>query len=128
MNELLDYDDESIDQNIEYFDQILKQQTLLSKVIENNSKAQIQKTTNLINSMNPIIEQHYNTLHDIDNKLRTIIINNKKNLQNDIKYQEFIKSDLSTKFQNKINEVDTLVFNLKKLLKKEGIELLPKKN
>ena len=128
MNELLNYDDESIDQNIQYFNEILKQQKHLSQVIENNSKAQIQKTTNIINSMNPIIEQHYNTLHDIDNKLRTIIINNKKNLQNDIKYQEFLKSDLSTKFQNKINEVDTLVFNLKKLLKKEGIELLPKKN
>ena len=128
MNKQFNYDKDSIEQNIDYFNQILTQQTHLAKVIEINSNNQIQKTTNLIDSMNPIIEKHHNTLHDIDNQLRSIIHSNKKNLENDLKYQEFLKSDLSTKFKNKINEVDTLVFNLKKLLKKEGIELLPKKN
>ena len=127
MNEQFNYDKDSIEQNNDYFNQILTQQTHLAKVIEVNSNTQIQKTTNLIDSMNPIIEKHHNTLHDIDNKLRSIIHSNKKNLENDLKYQEFLKSDISTKFQNKINEIDTLIFNLKKLLKKEGIQLLPRK-
>ena len=124
MNKKLNYDKDSIEQNIDYFNKILTQQVKLSNVIKNNSKAQIQKTTNLINSMNPIIEQHHNTLHDIDNKLRNIISNNKKNLENDSKYQEFLESELPSQFQKKINEIDSLVFNLKKLLKKEGIKLL----
>jgi len=47
MNEQFNYDKDSIEQNIDYFNQILTQQTHLAKVIEVNSNTQIQKTTNL---------------------------------------------------------------------------------
>lgn len=126
MNNEIKYDQNAIEQHIDYFNNILEQQKFLSNVIQNNSNAQIQKTTNIIHSMTPIVDQHYQNIHNLDSQIRTIISNNKNNLKDDIQFQNFLKTDLCTDFTKKINEIDTLVFNLKKLLKKEGIKLLPK--
>ena len=126
MNNEINYDQNAIEQHIDYFNNILKQQKHLQNALENNSIAQIQKTTDIIKTMTPIVNQHYQTIHTLDSQIRTIISNNKNYLKDDYKFQKFLKTDLCTNFSKKINEIDTLVFNLKKLLKKEGIELLPK--
>jgi hypothetical protein len=122
----MQYDKDAIEQHVLFFNKIFDQQKHLSKVIEINSNAQIQKTTNIIISMTPVVNQHHDTIHELDNKIRTIITSNKNNLKNDTKYQEFKKTKLCTDFTKKIHEIDSLVFNLKKLLNKEGIQLLPK--
>ena len=126
MNDQINYDKNAIEQNIDYFNNILEQQIHLQKVLENNSIAQIEKTTRLIDSMTPIVNQHHQIIQNLDSQIRNIISNNKNNLKVDHKFQNFLKTKLCTDFSKKINEIDTLVFNLKKLLKKEGIELLPK--
>jgi len=126
MNDQINYDKNAIEQNIDYFNNILEQQIHLQKVLENNSIAQIEKTTRLIDSMTPIVNQHHQIIQNLDSQIRNIISNNKNNLKDDHKFQNFLKTKLCTDFSKKINEIDTLVFNLKKLLKKEGIELLPK--
>ena len=81
MNNEINYDQNAIEQHIDYFNNILEQQKFLSNVIQNNSNAQIQKTTNIIHSMTPIVNQHYQTIHNLDlqiNKITLKMIYNSK--------------------------------------------------
>ena len=126
MNYIYKYDKKTIEKNIKFFQKILLQQKQLSNVIEKNANNKINKTKAYINELTPIIDQKLILLHTLDKQIRSVVKNNKNNIENDTKYKQFLQSDKCIQLSNKINEIDTTIIQLKQFLNKQNIELLPK--
>jgi len=125
-DQLNDFNKQHFDNDLLYFKKIYNQQKLLADVIQKNSIAKINKTKDIISKNSNTINECLSDIQNIDSQIRTIVKQNKINLKNDTNYTKFINSNYCKSFNNKINQINTTITQLKILLDKEGIELLPK--
>ena len=123
INQLASFDKNKINKDIKEFEIELKKQQILANKFKNTdeSKQMLDTCKKFIKDNSSIINKQHSKIFEINNNLKELIVENKKNAEINKELKELINSENYTQISSQMRELKSTISELKNFLVEEGI-------
>ena len=117
------YDPIAVDSSIKQFESELEDEVVLSKTLnDTNSDDKIVEATQFLSKYGPKINEQHSKLEQLSQDIRTIVIQNKEMQQEDIEFDNLMKSAEYIDLASKMSSIKHIISSLDSFLVEQGVK------